>query len=709
MSSEEKTLNPPVEEETHLRHYWRVLWQGRYTVAAVFLLVVALTAVYTFLQTPVFRATATVEVQPKATRLGPGQDVSGLGVAGYGGWWAEEKYHNTQVEIIRSADVAARAFQALALDTYPEFQLAHDPVDAFRQSILVTPRRETDLIEISIMGPDPDEVARRANAVAEVYVARNIEVAQQNVTHAMESIKDQVDDLRAELDAQELDRVDFGQKNRIYDPESQEELARQRLGAYHDELNKVELTIDRLDNQLNKIVELAENDADPMTLPELSRHLGLAELNGQKLEIERKIESAKVRYRSNHPSYVQLVSELDKVQQKIDGEVANILSSMRNELALAKDSRDDLRGKIAAAEEQSLEVVEATTKYELANTDSEIQKKLYDVILSRLQETELGAGLLSNNVRLLDSAKIPLYAVKPRKKVNLIIGAMFGMFLGIGTVFFLDYLDNTFRSPQDIERYLGLSVLGVVPRYVDSDRGQRAVREAYQSLRTSIIFSSKNRQRKVVLVTSTGPQEGKSSVIASLGRTLAGAGERVLVLDCDLRRPTQHVHLGLSREHGVTNFLAAPKSETDWSTYVTATDVPTLHAMVCGPIPPSPPELLGSSRFKQLLREASESYDWVLVDSPPAASLADSSLLATLTDMVVLVVRHNHTDRELVTRTVQQIRALNSPLVGAVLNNVDVERAFDKDYYYAGYYYYTDDDKRKRKKGSDAEVRAKAG
>jgi capsular exopolysaccharide synthesis family protein len=707
VSQPPSTVQPSPEAETHLRHYWRVLWQGRYTVIAVFLLVVAGTAVYTFLQTPIFKATATVEVQPKAQRLGPGQDVSGLGVAGYGGWWAEEKYHNTQVEIIRSRDVARRAFRALGLGSHPEFELATEPEDAFRKSILVAPRRETGLIEISIMGANPEEIARRANAVAEVYVARNIETARENVRSAVDAIRDQALELEDKLAEQEQGRVETSKGTGIFDPEGQEEIARQTLTTYHDELTKVQRKVAQLDSQLTKIGELQSSDADPMTLPELSRDLGLQELNRQKLEIERQIESAKVRYRPSHPNFEQLTSELTKVEQEIDDEVQRIVIAMRNEHSLAVADRDNLQRQIRDAEKLSLDIVEASTEYELATTSSETQKKLYDVIVETLEEVQLGAGLLSNNVQLLDPAKIPLYPVKPRKKVNLMIGAMFGMFIGVAVVFFLDYLDNTFRSPQDIERYLGLSVLGVVPKYVSGDRGERAVREAYQSLRTSIIFSSKNRERKVVLVTSTGPQEGKSSAIASLGRTLAGAGERVLILDCDLRRPTQHVHLGLSREHGITNHLAAPAEETDWTTYVTATDVPTLHAMVCGPIPPSPPELLGSERFKRLLAEARERYDWVLVDSPPAASLADSSLLATLTDMVVLVVRHNQTDRDLVIRTVQQIRALNSPLVGAVLNNVDVERAFDKDYYYAGYYYYTED--KDRKKRSDSRVRAKAG
>ncbi len=253
--------------------------------------------------------------------------------------------------------------------------------------------------------------------------------------------------------------------------------------------------------------------------------------------------------------------------------------------------------------------------------------------------------------------------------------------------FFLDYLDNTFRTPEDVEKYLGLAVLAVVPKTAEVGLGDRGVKEAYQSLRTSVIFSSESRQRKIVLVTSTGPQEGKSSVTGNLGRTLAAAGERVLILDCDLRRPTQHLIHEVERDHGITNYLSAPLDRTDWSGYVKPTALPNLHLLSCGPIPPSPPELLGSSRLTDLLESAKRQFDWILIDSPPAASLADASLLAALSDMVVLVVRYNHADRDMVIKAAHTLRSVNPHVVGSVLNNVDLERAYHKDYYYAGYYY----------------------
>ncbi len=255
-------------------------------------------------------------------------------------------------------------------------------------------------------------------------------------------------------------------------------------------------------------------------------------------------------------------------------------------------------------------------------------------------------------------------------------------------------------------------MLGLIPKIQAEGLGARAVKEAYQSLRTSVIFSSKNHRRRVILLTSTGPQEGKSSTAANLARTLATAGDRVIVIDCDLRRPVQHSIHGQERDPGLTNYLAAPldagRQDVGWSPYVRGLDPPNLHLLACGPIPPSPPELLGSDRFLELVAALRESYDWVLLDSPPAATLADATQLAAVADMIVLIVRHAHTDRDLVSKTLARLRAVNPNVVGAVLNNVDIERAYSKDYYYAGAYYYEADDE-KAKGARKRRVATKAG
>ncbi len=683
--------------EVHLRDYWKIAWQGRWTVVAVFGAIVAAVMAWTFLQTPVYRATAVVEVQPQARRVGPGQDVSGLGVASYG-WFAEERYQNTQIEIIKSRVIGERAFAILGLRSDPRFSGLADPVAAFIGRMRVEPRRETGLIEISVEGPDREEIARWANAIADTYVDRNIERARENTRNAVASIENLMEPLKEKLSDAERSRFEVLREQQIYNPENQQEIVRQRLTRLNEELSETQVKLGGLRSLLAKIREIQANDGNPMILPDLAKDLELQDYNRQRVSLEREVESAKVTFRPGHPSYQEKATQLGKVQQRIRDRVSLILGTIQDDYELASNKEAYLRGEIRKAEEQSYQVGVATSQYSVVKTDAETRKQLYDAVTKTLNEVTIASDLLANNVSVLDHAIPPLRPIKPQRRLNLALSGMMGLFLGLATVFFLDYLDNTFRTPEDIERHIKLNTLAVVPRIVDGDVGSHAVKEAYQTLRTGLIFLSRNRERKILLVTSSGPQEGKSSTTAQLARSLASAGDRVVVVDCDLRRPTQHVHLGLDREHGLTNYLAAPKGTDDWKPYVKRVGPENLDAITCGPIPPNPPELLGSERFSALLAALHEEYDWVVLDSPPAMSLADAALLATRVEMVLLVIQHNKADRDLVSRSVAQFRNVGANLVGAVLNNVDIEKAYKGDYYYAGYYYYGADRKKKRRR-----------
>jgi capsular exopolysaccharide synthesis family protein len=698
--------------EAHLRDYWKIVWQGRWTILAVFAVTVGATAVWTYMQTPIYRATAIVEVQPQARRILSAGDVSGLGAAGYG-WFAEEKYHNTQVEIIRSRDIGKRVVNVLGLGSHPMFEGHPDPVNVFRSMIQVDPRRDTGLLEISMTGVDPAQITQWSNAVAQAYVDRNFEKARGNMSNAMKAIAEQLAMLRKDLSTAEEERIDAlqAEDSQILNATKQESIVAERLQAFNNELTGVRITLSSLDGKLRQIGEMRRRAQDLMTLSEFSGDSALQELHRSKSELEREIESDKVQLGPAHPDFERKQAALAKAGQDIESRIRQIVTRLESDYEAAAIKQEYLENQIRAAEEFSVEVAKANSRYEIIKTDSETKKQIFDLIAMTMKEVQLNYELMNNNVAVLDYATPPLYPIAPRKRTNLAIGAMFGVFLGLGVVFFLDYLDNTIRTPEDVEKYLGLTVVGVVPKIQEQGEAleQRAIKEAYQSLRTSIIFSSNNRQRKVALVTSSGPREGKSSTVANLGRTLAAAGDRVVVIDCDLRRPKQQVHFKVEREPGLTNYLAAPAEDHDWAACIKHIGPGELHVLTSGPLPPSPPDLLGNERFKDMLEAMREAYDWVLIDSPPAASLTDASMLAALADMIVLVVQHNSTDRDHVIKTVQGLSSVNRSFAGVVLNNVDLDRAYHKDYYYAGYYYEEHQGKTKRSRRKGVERKAQVG
>ncbi len=690
-----------VFREAHLRDYWKVVWQGRWTVLAIFIIVVGAAVAWSYIQPKVYRAAATVEIQPNATRMMSGQDVSGLGAGGYG-WFAEEKYHNTQIEVIRSRDVAERVVKLLRLDKHPDFEFRSDPVDAFRKMIRIDPRRDTGLLEISISGGNPREITQWVNAVTNEYVDRNFELAKKNVAQAVSAIGSQIGKLQDQLSEAEEVRIDAlaDTDTQIYNSETQEEIVRQRLTLFNAELNEVQVELNQIAETLRQVRRMRAEGADLMSIPELAEDPTLQSLYKDKVELDRQLEAAKVEMRPGHPEFEEMSRQLQIVEKRIADKVGLVLSSLENRYDTIAQKENYLHAQIDRDEQYSVEVAKASSRYDIVKTNAETKKGIFDVITKTMNEVQLSAGLMTNNVQVLDEAVPPLYPIKPRKRLNVMVGAMFGLFLGVAAVFFLDYLDNTIRTPEDVEKFLGLSVLGVVPKMGEQGMAHRGVRESYQSLRTSVIFSSKNRQRKIILVTSTGAQEGKSSTVANLGRTLAAGGDRVIILDCDLRRPKQHIHHGLQREPGLTNYIASSTEDHDWMTYTQTSDPASLHLLACGPIPPSPPELLGNTRFTELLAELREQYDWILIDSPPSASLADGALLASLSDMIMVVVKYNGTDRDVVVKTVQQLSSINPNIAGVVLNKVDLEKAYHKDYYYASYYYAEEDPEDGSKKTS---------
>ena len=676
--------------EVHLRDYWKILWQGRLKIAAVFIVIVGIAAFHAFTQTPIYETTVTLEVQPKATQMAAGQDLSGIGAGGYG-WFAEEKYHNTQVEIIKSRDVAELAIARLDVENLERFVEIEDPIDALRKQLQVIPRRETGLIEISLYGSDKNEITEIVNAVADAYVERNIDKARERMSEAFDTIQQQLDVFEAEFATAERDRIESLSAEaggmRIISVEGQQNVIKEKLRTLNEALNKVELDGLRVQKTLEQIRNMPARGADLTIIPEMASDDRLATLFEQRGKIERDLESAKVDLKPNHPEVDRLEQQLGTVDERISDRRTVILGSIQTQFEMLQDQERSLRTRIRNEEAFSVEVVEASADYAQKKSRADIKERVLQTIDKALNEVQLGSQFLTNNVAVLDHATTPQWPVKPRKKVIVAIGALLGLLMGVGVAFFVDYLDNTFRDPEDLEKYLGLAVLAVVPKMRDDVEDDRGLREAYQSLRTSVIFSSLNRQRKVILITSTSPQEGKSSTIANLARVLASSGEKVAVLDCDMRRPTQHVHLKVERGRGLTNYLTAPIEERDWKIYGQQVEDGTVDAYAAGPIPPSPPELLSGDRFKQMVSEMRDEYDWVLIDSPPAASLADATTLAGVADMLVLVVKHNATDRDLVYKSLQRLKSFNEHVAGAVLNNVDLERTYNRDYYYAGYYY----------------------
>ncbi|HLF06275.1 MAG TPA: polysaccharide biosynthesis tyrosine autokinase, partial [Thermoplasmata archaeon] len=571
----------------------------------------------------------------------------------------------------------------------------------------------TGIVEISLEGENPEEVASWVNTAAEAYVERNIDQAVKATTKAVQALLSEIAPLKEQMEDTQRDTFEFAERANLYVPENQQKITNERLSTLQGELTVTQVKKAELEGLLKQVDTVRQNHGSFENIPQISSDSVVQELYRAKVGLEREYERLLVTYKDRHLRVLEKQKEIEEITQKITSEVERLISGLRSQYDLLKDREAKMIRAIDQTRAESLQVNRKASSYEMVKGEATETKRIYDLISTRMKEITLSSSLLSNNLHILDKAPVPKVPVRPRKVLNLAIGLLLGLILGVGTVFFLDYLDNTIRTSEDIEQYLRLNLLAIVPKQAEGT--QSAVKEAYQTLRTSLLFSRKNRAANTVLITSAGPQEGKSCTTVNVARTLATSGERVIIVDCDLRRPSIHQRLNLSRDTGITNYILSSDGD-DWRNYIKETDQKNLYALTCGPIPPNPADVFGHERFLALLKELRVQFDWVFIDSPPVVSLADSMILASLADMVAFVVRHNENDKDLIRRCVMNVRKINPNVIGAVLNNVDLDRSHYKDYYYVGYYYYGESGgkKARRRKGgasiaavSDAGVETK--
>ena len=671
--------DPEAGREAHLRDYWRTVWSGRWTLAAVFIIVTGIGIAATLIQTRIYRATATLEIHPRSQRVVRVDDVSQIGATGLG-WSAEDRYLKTQLEILKSRAVAGRAFEALGLSDHPDFR-TRDPIRRFMSLIELTPTPDTLIVAVSMEGDDPDEVSAWTNAVVDAYVQRNLEEANEATLGAVQSLITQLDPLRENLVAREEEKFRYAREKGIFVPETQRVSDQERIASLERDYTTTKLRRLELEAVFRRIEEISREGGDFTVIPQVANDAILRGLIKDRGDLEAEMRKLLVTFKEGHFKLRESEAALQKVSQRIDSETRRIISAIRTDYSLAQAREKDLEREILATKESALASSEAASTYEILQSESVEARKIYDLVAQRVKEVDLNAGLLRNNITILDRAIVPKVPVRPRRVLNLAVSMLMGLGLGVGMVFFLEYLDNTVRDTTALDREFGLRTLAVVPRR--RPETEAAVAEAFSALRTGVQFSSMNRARRVILVTSAGSEDGKTLAALSLARAMIRAGDRVCLVDGDLRRPALHERLRRDVEPGLTNLLAGEGAGLREAVRAGGAGQPDL--VPSGPIPPSPAELIASERFGALIKELKGNYDWVVVDSPPAAGLTDSVLLAAQCDMVVVVVRQARSDRDVLRRALDAIRTANPNIIGAVLNDVDLSRSENRRLYYPTY------------------------
>jgi capsular exopolysaccharide synthesis family protein len=449
------------------------------------------------------------------------------------------------------------------------------------------------------------------------------------------------------------------------------------------------LTADLIDAQARRIaleaalkqitqLKAAGQPLDPV--PQFATDPAIVKFNAEIAQANNELTRLRQQYKEGHPEIQKLRLQVDQALRSKERQGDQIVAGMRAEYEQIQKREVELRGAIDTEKGQAASQSRKAAELDALKKEAESAKGLYDVLLQKLNETDIAASIRSNNVSVVERATPPTAPIRPNKKRIAVLAAFLGAIFGVGLVLARDYLDNTIKDPEEIERYLHVDLLAAVPQYDEAN--VHFVTEAYQNLRTALIFGRKDERGQIVLVTGTVPQEGKTTTIVNLGKLLASSGEKAVLVDFDLRRGQLHNRLGLTREPGVTNFFV---NHEDLDALVRPTRVPNLFALTTGPLPPNPPAILTRPNMADFLDRLRSHFSWILIDSPPLASVTDAQLLARYVDLTTFVVQYNTADKKLIRRALTSLRKVTDTVLGAVLNSVNVRA---KGYYY---YYYPHD------------------
>jgi capsular exopolysaccharide synthesis family protein len=408
----------------------------------------------------------------------------------------------------------------------------------------------------------------------------------------------------------------------------------------------------------------------------------LANLQRQQVQLAEKLGE-------RHPDMLRIQSAIQASQMKLDGEIAKVVQAVRTEYQAALAQEQSLTAALQAQKGEALSMNRKAIDYGVLERDVESSKQIYQSLLQRAKETGVSGELKTSNIRIVDAAVPSQDPVSPKRALNLLLGLFGGAFCGIGFAFFFEYLDNRIKTPEDLESHLGLPAMGLIPKIaVTQGAGDPLINngvpanfsEAFRGLRTNVMFSSAEEGARILVVTSTGPGEGKTLVAANLAIGMAMTGQRVLLIDADMRRPRVHEAIKIERDPGLSNFLVGAVKATD---VVRKTSVPNFYVLPAGNTPPNPAELLGSKRFVDFISSLRQHFDLVVIDTPPVMAVTDAAVIGYRASGVLFVVAADATSRHAAQAALDQLEHAHVRFVGAVLNRVDLE---GNAYYYSKYY-----------------------
>ena len=742
-----------VAEPSTIRDYLFVVLKRKWLILSLVLVVTSLVTIQMFRQPSVYQGETTVKIEPRPRNVLQTKEIVINAQA-------DPNFWGTQLKLLENPALARQVVLTLDLQNNPSFMGSQSQLGVFSslRKLFAQPKRPvrpadepselaivsaeeadgrsltaeeraklepyedaiiasetieavsgTNLVKIKFAHPDPEIAQKVSDTLAEVFVRNNFERATAGSSKAEHLLEREIARLQTQIKHDQEAQFNYAKNHNLpltSGPGGNLEAI--RLATLSGQLLEAENERKNLQAQY----EAAKREADPFSVPDVQASARIEKLRERISALEERRNALLIVYTSEWPEVKKIDAQLKALEAELNKAPSEVLTSMKRRYEAAASRESLLRGSYEQQKGTTTQQTRDQIDLLAMSQQLETNKQYLNTLLQRKREFEIGSGDRSNEVSIETPSRLPTVPIGPQRFRNIVIGFLLSLVAGIGLAFLLDFLDDSVKSLDDVDRYLHMPALAMIP----SSRGERGrliglpgssssgppsettalamiddvrspVAEAYRHLRTSLLLSSAGQPPKAILVTSSQPSEGKTTTAINTAFMLAQTGAEVLIVDCDLRRPRLHTQFAIPNSRGLTNWLSG---EIDLDSLLQpCARQPNLKLLTSGPVPPNPAELLGSDEMRRLLGILAGRFTHIIIDSPPAISFTDASILSTMVDGVVLVVHAGKSSRAVVKRAKQQLLDVGAHIFGIVLNNVKTEA---QDYYYSGYYseYYTE-------------------
>lgn len=723
------------EKEIHLRDYLRIIIKRKGSILTFFVLTFLIVIIATFTATPLYLAgtkvmierntagslttsstyspydpefietqnqliMSTAVIEKAIENLNPDKiyDTFFKNIEGKNSYiqalagWIKDQYISLK-EILGIENLLSASDDAVEKKISEAIPLTKTQIlaDMIKQSVSVTPVENSRILQIGYLSDNPALAMKVADAVAQAFIDVLVDMQMEVSGYSINWMSQKAEVQRKKLEESEQELQEYKKQQDIVTIEDKVTVLPERLADLSKNMTVSETKRKELLAVYNQVKNVRKEQLE--TIPAVVANVSLESINQKIIAADQKISELSKKYGPKHPKMITAKNELEGLKNKKYSELEKVVETIKNEYLLAEENERNLKGLVDQTRFEAERFGDKSIQLGMLQRKVDTNRFLYDALVKKMKERDITERNQAVNVWIIEKAELPKIPAKPNKKRNILLGIVLGLFGGIGLAFFFEYLDNTVKTPEDVEEKYNIPVISTIDLIKDKKQtvvqtvmsdASSLIAESFKGMRTAVLLSSADNPPKVLLVSSFTPGEGKSSVSASLAMSLAHAGKKVLLIDADMRRPVQHKNFNIENTSGLSSFLAGVSGENDIEVM---NPIENLYLIPSGPIPPNPSELLSSKKLKDLLSDISSDYDMIIIDTPPLASVTDPVILSKHVDGVILVTWAGKTTYEMLGKGLKQLREVNAPLTGLVLNRFNAKKS---GYYYNyGDYYYS--------------------